>query len=73
MKAIVYETYGSPDVLEMKMDRLIELFESGQVKPIIDRCFPLPSTSEAFHYFGEGHFKGKIIITMEDDQLLWPS
>ena len=41
---------------------LIELFESGKVKPVIDRCFPLSKTAEAFKYFGEGHFKGKVVI-----------
>jgi len=44
---------------------LNELFESGKVKPVIDRCFPLSETAEAFQYFGEGHFKGKIVITVE--------
>jgi len=44
---------------------LNELIESGRVKPVIDRCFPLSATAEAFKYFGEGHFTGKIVITME--------
>ncbi len=44
---------------------LNELFESGKLKPVIDRCFPLSETAEAFQYFGEGHFKGKIVITVE--------
>jgi NADPH:quinone reductase-like Zn-dependent oxidoreductase len=42
-----------------------ELFESGKVKPVVDRCFPLSEASEAFQYFGEGHFKGKVVITVE--------
>jgi len=41
------------------------LFESGKIKPVVDRCFPLSKTAEAFQYFGEGHFKGKIVITVE--------
>ncbi len=44
---------------------LCELFESGKVKPVIDRCFPLSETAEAFRYFGEGSFKGKVVITVE--------
>jgi len=43
---------------------LNELFESGKIKPVIDRSFPLSKTAEAFQYFGEGHFKGKVIITI---------
>ncbi len=44
---------------------LNELFESGKLKPVIDRCFPLSETAEAFQYFGEGHFKGKVVITVD--------
>ena len=47
------------------MNILNELFESGKVKPFIDRCYPLDEIAEAFHYFGEGHFKGKVVITVE--------
>ncbi len=41
-----------------------EFFESGQVLPVIDKCFPLNEAAEAFRYFGEGHFKGKVVITI---------
>ena len=44
---------------------LNELFESGKIKPVVDRCFPLSETAEAFQYFGEGHFKGKVVITVD--------
>ena len=39
------------------------LIETEQLKPIIDKSFPLSKTADAFRYFGEGHFKGKIVIT----------
>ena len=42
---------------------LVTLFEAGKVKPVIDKCFPLEETADAFRYFGEGRFKGKIVIT----------
>jgi len=45
-----------------------EFFESGKVKPVIDRCFPLSETAEAFWYFGEGRFKGKVIITLDHNE-----
>jgi NADPH:quinone reductase-like Zn-dependent oxidoreductase len=45
---------------------LKELIESSRVKPVIDRCFPLSETAEAFNYFGQGLFKGKIVITVEN-------
>lgn len=46
---------------------LIELFEAGNLKPVIDKCFPLEKTAEAFRYFGEGSFKGKIVIRVDHD------
>ncbi len=42
------------------------LLESRKVVPVIDKCFPLNQTAEAFRYFGEGHFKGKVVITMDE-------
>ena len=43
---------------------IIELFEAGKVVPIIDRRYPLNEVPEAFRYFGEGHVKGKVVITV---------
>ncbi len=44
---------------------LIELFEAGKVKPVIDRRYPLSEVPEAFRYLEEGHARGKVVITME--------
>jgi NADPH:quinone reductase-like Zn-dependent oxidoreductase len=49
------------------LDHMIELFEAGKVAPYIDKCFPLTESAEAMRYFGEGHAKGKVVITMEHD------
>ncbi|TFH34464.1 MAG: NAD(P)-dependent alcohol dehydrogenase [Dehalococcoidia bacterium] len=49
------------------LDVIVELIESGQVVPIIDRCYPLSEAAEAFRYFGEGHARGKVVITVEHD------
>ena len=46
------------------MPDLIKLFEAGKLEPVIDKCYPLNKTAEAFRYFGEGHQKGKIVITV---------
>jgi len=42
-----------------------ELFEAGKVVPVIDRRYPLSEVSDALRYFGEGHAKGKVVITVE--------
>ena len=46
------------------LDELSRLFEEGKLVPIIDRRFRLEEVPAALRYFGEGHFKGKIIISM---------
>ncbi len=46
------------------LDFLKELFEAGKIVPVIDRRYPLSEVAEAFRYFGEGHAKGKVVITV---------
>ena len=47
---------------------LVDLFEAGKLKPVIDKIFPLEETPEAFRYFGEGRFKGKIVVATKNGQ-----
>jgi NADPH:quinone reductase-like Zn-dependent oxidoreductase len=44
-----------------------ELLEAGKVKPVIDRRYPLREVPEAIRYLGEGHAKGKVVITVEQN------
>lgn len=43
---------------------LKELLEEGKLKPVIDRTYLLHEVPEALRYLGEGHAKGKIVITV---------
>jgi len=42
-----------------------ELFEAGNIKPVIDGRFKLSEVPEALRYFGKGKHKGKVVITVE--------
>ena len=42
------------------------LLEAGKVVPVIDRRYPLGKTADALRYLGEGHARGKIVITVDD-------
>lgn len=47
---------------KMDMQALRELVESGDVRPAIDRRFPLTEIADALTYQGEGHPAGKIVV-----------
>lgn len=44
---------------------LKELIEAGKLVPVIDRTYQLSEAPEALRYFGEGQYKGKIVITID--------
>jgi NADPH:quinone reductase-like Zn-dependent oxidoreductase len=41
-----------------------ELIEAGKVTPVVERTYPLAETAEALRYLGEGHARGKIVVTV---------
>jgi NADPH:quinone reductase-like Zn-dependent oxidoreductase len=43
---------------------LKELLETGKVVPVIDKRYSLSEVPDALRYFGEGHAKGKVVITV---------
>lgn len=45
-----------------------ELLAAGKVIPVIDRRYPLSETAEALRYLGEGHARGKVIITVAHNE-----
>jgi NADPH:quinone reductase-like Zn-dependent oxidoreductase len=39
------------------------MIAAGQVRPVIDRRFPLAEIVAALRYVDDGHARGKVIIT----------
>jgi len=48
------------------LDFMKELFEAGKVVPVIDKICPLREVPEALRYFGKGHARGKVVVTLEE-------
>jgi NADPH:quinone reductase-like Zn-dependent oxidoreductase len=44
------------------MKFLMELFEKGEVKPVIDKVYQLKDVPEAYHNLEKGHVMGKLVI-----------
>jgi NADPH:quinone reductase-like Zn-dependent oxidoreductase len=47
------------DLLTLK-----DLAESGQLKPVIDRTYPLAEAPAAIRYLEAGHARGKVVVTV---------
>jgi NADPH:quinone reductase-like Zn-dependent oxidoreductase len=45
---------------------LRELIEAGKVTPVVERRYELSEVADALAYMGEGHARGKIVITVPD-------
>ena len=67
LRSVFMSQQGRPFVSTPNQEDLLvlkELLESGQVTPVIDRAYPLSETPEAMGYVGEGHARGKVVITV---------
>lgn len=50
------------------LETLAALLAAGKVTPVIDRCFPLAQAADAMRYLGEGHARGKVVISTSGDR-----
>jgi NADPH:quinone reductase-like Zn-dependent oxidoreductase len=63
-KKITLMSTGTPknDLLVLK-----ELLETGKIVPVIEKCYPLPETAEAIRYVVKEHARGKVVITIPEN------
>lgn len=51
---------------QQDLEFLKSLLESGKVKPVIDRRYPLSEVAEAVRYVEAGHANGKVLISVAE-------
>jgi len=57
----------SAKVNKEDLKSLGDFMQTGKVTPVIDRTYKLNETAEAMRYLEQGHARGKVIITVEQD------
>lgn len=46
-----------------QLERITELIDSGELRPIVDRTFPFDAAPEALAYVETGRARGKVVVT----------
>ena len=46
------------------LDELVKMIQTGKIRPIVDKCFPLDAAADAFRYLLSGRVRGKVVVTV---------
>jgi NADPH:quinone reductase-like Zn-dependent oxidoreductase len=57
-------TFFVTKILKEDLVFLQELLEAGKLRPVIDRRYELSQAADALRYLGEGHARGKVVLTV---------
>jgi len=62
---VLFWAARSASEYQADFQRLTALIEAGQVRTVIDRCYPLEQLAEAHRYVETGRKQGHVVITMQ--------
>jgi len=55
------------EIRQDDLTKMSDLMQAGKVTPVIDRTYPLSQIREAMKYLEAGHARGKVILTVEQE------
>jgi len=55
------------EIRQEDLTAMRDLMETGKVTPVVDKTYPLSQVREAMKYLEAGHARGKVILTMGQD------
>lgn len=58
---------GTPRLRPQALAFLTELVEAGELRPVIDRHYPMEQIVDAHRYVDMGHKKGNVVITVAEE------